>query len=140
MDGSRNIQISAYLAISIAVLLAIGETAVNWGDWQWWPYFMVDYIASFILLVGGMWCLRDMQSRQALALLAAGWAFTVCMAWMSFAGNLRIAMSSDELARHDRVGSVYAYLGIVGIGLLLSTVCLLLIVWPEKKQLDQENG
>ena len=30
----------------------IGEAAINWGDWQWWPLWVVDYVCVVWLLAG----------------------------------------------------------------------------------------
>ena len=45
--------ISAYMALLYGVGLAGFETLVNWGQWQWWPFWLVDYVAAALLLFGG---------------------------------------------------------------------------------------
>ena len=35
---------SARLALAFGTFLAVGELVRNWGDWQWWPFWVVDYI------------------------------------------------------------------------------------------------
>ena len=37
---------AAYMAAAFGTFLAIGETVRNWGNWQWWPFWLVDYIAA----------------------------------------------------------------------------------------------
>jgi hypothetical protein len=43
---------AAYLALAFGVFLAIAETARNWGNWQWWPFWLVDYVAATLLVAG----------------------------------------------------------------------------------------
>jgi hypothetical protein len=63
-------------------VLAIAETWLNWGDWQPWPFFVVDYLAAAMLVLGGLRTLR--KQKGGLRLLAGGWGFTAGMAWMAF--------------------------------------------------------
>lgn len=75
-------RVSAVLAIVAGLSLAIAETWLNWGDWQPWPFFVVDYIAAALLLLGGLRTLR--KQSGGLRLLAGGWGFTTGMVWMAF--------------------------------------------------------
>lgn len=36
-----------------ALLLAGAETMINWGQWQAWPWWLVDFVAAGLLLLGG---------------------------------------------------------------------------------------
>jgi len=74
------IKASAYLAIAFGLFLAIAEVMRNWGDWQWWPFWLVDYIAAILLIFGGQRALKTGSLRW----LAGGWGFTSAMFWMSF--------------------------------------------------------
>ena len=83
------IRISAYLAIGFGIFLFFAEMVRNWGDWQWWPFWTVDYVAAGLLIFGGQRALNTGTLRW----LTAGWGFASGMAWMSFFGhvqNLRI--------------------------------------------------
>jgi len=73
---------SAYLAIAFGLFLAIGEAVRNWGDWQYWPFWLVDYIAAVLLVAGAIWTLRE--RKGASSLLAGAWGFTSAMFYMSF--------------------------------------------------------
>ncbi len=64
--------------------LAILEVVRNWGAWQWWPFWVVDYIAAAMLIAGGLIALR----RGATHLLCAAWSFACAMFWMSFFAHL----------------------------------------------------
>jgi hypothetical protein len=74
------IRVSAYLALAFGVFLFIGEVVRNWGDWQWWPFWVVDYIAASLLIFGGQRALNTGTVRW----LTGGWGFTAAMFWMSF--------------------------------------------------------
>jgi hypothetical protein len=70
--------VSRYLALLFAIGLAIGETIVSWGNWQFAPLWIVDYLMSVLLLYAYY------QTRQAerVYLLLATWAFTVGVFYM----------------------------------------------------------
>lgn len=74
------IRLSALLALVFAVVLGVGEVLRNWGDWQPWPFWIVDFIAAGALVWGGRRALQLGSSR----LLSAAWGFTVGIFWMSF--------------------------------------------------------
>ena len=75
-------RISALLAVITGFALACAETWLNWGDWQPWPFFVVDYLAAAMLAVGGV---RTLQKQKGgLRLLAGGWGFAAGMVWMAF--------------------------------------------------------
>ena len=73
---------SAQLALAFGLFLAIAEVARNWGDWQWWPFWVVDFIAAGLLVLGSVSMLRDLPRGPAL--LAGAWGFTSAMFYMSF--------------------------------------------------------
>lgn len=74
------IRISAWSALIFGGFLFVAELVRNWGDWQWWPFWVVDYIAASLLIFGGQRALRTGTVRW----LAGGWGFTASMFWMSF--------------------------------------------------------
>ena len=47
------ITLSARIAIGFGAFLAVAEIVRNWGDWEPWPWWVVDYIAVALLLYGG---------------------------------------------------------------------------------------
>ena len=71
---------SGMLALGFGAVLAIAEIIRNWGDWQAWPFWIVDFIAAGALIWGGLRTLSQGSSR----LLSAAWGFTVGIFWMSF--------------------------------------------------------
>lgn len=71
---------SALMALAFGFFLAISEIVRNWGNWQPWPFWIVDFIAAGALIWGGVRTLSQGSSR----LLSAAWGFTVGIFWMSF--------------------------------------------------------
>jgi hypothetical protein len=69
---------SRYLALLFAVGLAIGETIISWGNWQFAPLWFVDYLMVVWLLYA--WH-KTRKLEHAYTLLAA-WAFTLGVFYM----------------------------------------------------------
>ena len=82
------------MAVVFGSLLAVLEAVRNWGDWQWWPFWVVDYVAAALLIVGGVVVLRRGVDRW----LSAGWGFACAMFWMSFFGNYRDMVEAGTAA------------------------------------------
>lgn len=78
------IKLSALLALAFGGFLFVGEIVRNWGDWQWWPFWIVDYIAAGLLLFGGQRALTTGTVRW----LTGAWGFTSAMFWMSFFSHI----------------------------------------------------
>jgi hypothetical protein len=81
------ITLSARIAIGFGAFLAIAEIVRNWGDWEPWPWWVVDYIAVALLLYGGRLALPGRVRRSAVP-LGAGWGFTCAMFYGSFFSHL----------------------------------------------------
>ncbi len=84
---------AAWLALAFGTFLAIAEALRNSGQVQWWPFWVVDYIAVGLLLWGAAAVLWRPSSR-GLPILTAGWGFACAMFWMSFFGHIDEVMSS----------------------------------------------
>lgn len=84
------LKLSAWLAVAFGLSLAVLEAVRNWGDWQWWPFWVVDYLAATLLVVGGVLTLR----RGRVDWLTAGWGFACAMFWMSFFGHYHDVMTT----------------------------------------------
>jgi len=84
---------SAWLALGFGLFLAIAEIVRNWGNWQPWPVWIVDFIAAGALIWGGVRTLSQGSSR----LLSAAWGFTVGIFWMSFFSHTQaVSSGADE--------------------------------------------
>ena len=112
--------ISASLAIIYGLGLASFETYVNSAQWQWWPFWLVDYVAAALLILSGLATLK--HRIYGPKLLCTGWGFTLGMMWMSLASNISDGTDPDRAAR---VAGFYVLLIVVSmaislIGLLLA--------------------
>jgi len=85
--AQRYIAIIAWIAIVFGVLLAIGEVIRNIGDWQWWPFWVVDMICSALLIAGGWYAQRPVP-QQRLSLLVGALGFCTAMGYASFFSHL----------------------------------------------------
>ena len=70
------------MAIVFGAFLALAEIARNWGNWQWWPFWLVDFIAAALLLGGAALVLR--KKSYGTTVLCGAWGFTTAMFYMSF--------------------------------------------------------
>ena len=65
-------KINLIIATLYSISLAIVETLLNWGDWQYAPLWIVDYLIVIILLLGVFVC-KEFQQK----VLLLGWSFSV---------------------------------------------------------------
>ena len=85
-------QFSAWLALGFGTFLAVAEVFRNGGEIQWWPFWVVDYIAVALLQWGAFSVLWTPNDR-GVGLLTAGWGFTGAMFYMSLFGHI------DEISK-----------------------------------------
>ncbi|MEO1151949.1 MAG: hypothetical protein AAFW83_13320 [Pseudomonadota bacterium] len=108
------VRFSALLAIGFAIFLAIGEAVRNWGDWQWWPFWLVDYIAATLMLTGGLFVLK----RDDATVLVGAWGFTCAMFYMSFFSHI-YEIQKGQLGSYGPQGSINEHTLTILIGILL---------------------
>lgn len=84
---------AAWLALAFGTFLAVAEVVRNGGTVQWWPFWVVDYIAVGLLLWGAAAVLWR-PSTRGLPVLTAGWGFACAMFWMSLFGHIDEMSSS----------------------------------------------
>jgi hypothetical protein len=70
---------SRYLALVFAIGLGIGEAVINWGDWQYAPLWIVDYIIVAWLL----WGFAASRLGGHIHILLGAWAFTAGVFYMA---------------------------------------------------------
>jgi hypothetical protein len=115
-------KIAAWLAVAFGLFLSVAEIARNWGSWEYWPFWLIDYIAVALLLIGGIAALRgDTIGRW----LAAAWGFTACMFYGSFFSHLHDVMNHTvtgaDVAREPRLTIIIGILfGFALIGFALT--------------------
>jgi uncharacterized membrane protein YczE len=89
--------VSRYLALLFAIGLAIGETIISWGNWQFAPLWIVDYLMAVLLL----YAYYKTRKAEHLYTLLAAWAFTVGVFYMDLFVNL-----DPQLPAHLRPGTI----------------------------------
>jgi hypothetical protein len=110
-------RVSGLLALATGMLLAVAETWLNWGDWQPWPFFVVDYLAAALLVLGGVRTLR--QQSGGLRLLCGAWGFTAGMAWMAFALTWEQAGAGSDFTDTVTPNALLALIGaLLGVSLM----------------------
>ncbi|MBI4660449.1 MAG: hypothetical protein HY735_16555 [Verrucomicrobia bacterium] len=127
------LRISRYIATFFALCLAVGETALNWGHWQFWPLWVVDYAIVVWLLVA-VWLARRPSAGHH---LATAWAFAAGVFYIALFGGL------DDLRRTSQpISESAVLLSLIGSMLVLSLIglgCSIIASWktPEKeRQMD----
>lgn len=113
---------SALMALAFGLLLAIAEIVRNWGNWQPWPFWIVDFIAAGALIWGGVRTLSQGSSR----LLSAAWGFTVGIFWMSFFSHTEALNSGAERSYASGMLGEGALTLIIGAMLLASIAGLVM--------------
>ena len=76
------VRLSAYLAITYGVILAVLEAVRNWGNWQWWPFWAIDYLMATMLILGGWLVLK--KAKRSMSMLACAWGVSFGASYMSF--------------------------------------------------------
>jgi len=110
------LQLSRYAALLFAVGLGIGEAVINWGNWQFAPMWIVDYICVLWLLAGFHQTRSQAVSRQSIAVLASGWAFTAGAFYMAF------FISLDPGVAKYNIGASGTILIAIGLMLLIAAL------------------
>jgi hypothetical protein len=112
--------ISRHLAWIYAVGLAIGETIVSWGHWQFAPLFIIDYLVSVLLLLA----FYSTRNGNKVHTLLAAWAFSLGVFYMDLFVNIDPGMPANL-----RCGPIVAWLivllivvGLVGFFTALSAI------------------
>lgn len=75
------------VTIGVGAFMCVFEIARNWGNWQPWPWWVVDYFCAALLIAGGWWAGRPLPQRS-IALMCAAWGFLLALVYGSFVGNL----------------------------------------------------
>jgi|GEM_PF-689633 len=116
--------VSRYLALLFAIGLAIGETIISWGNWQFAPLWIVDYL-MVICLLGAFYSTRKAENLYT---LLAAWAFSVGVFYMDLFMNL-----DPQLSHPMRPGSIV--MGLIVLVLVLSLVGLFTALFAARAQL-----
>jgi hypothetical protein len=112
-----SLQWSRYTALLFAVGLGIGEAVLNWGHWQFAPLWIIDYVCVVWLLAGFYQTRSQAVSRQSIAVLASGWAFTAGVFYMA----LFVSLDPEAYAA-AREGATGTILILIGLMLLIAAL------------------
>lgn len=116
--SSRNLRISAWLAVAFGIFLIFGETRRNWGDWRHWTSYTFDYLFAVLLVLFG-WLSLQGRSAARIALLAT-WSLTVAMFVYSFSGHIQhLDRPTNGPIPHLELTLWIGALGLLAIGGLL---------------------
>jgi hypothetical protein len=123
------LQCSRYTALLFAVALGIGEAVINWGNWQFAPMWIVDYICVAWLLAGFYQTRSQAVSRQSIAVLASGWAFTAGAFYMALFFSLDPGVAKYNIGAS---GTILVLIGLMLIIAALGVVTSFLALWRCK--------
>ena len=76
--------VSRYFALLFAIGLAIGETIISWGHWQFAPLWIIDYLTAAFLLCA-FYLTRNAENLHT---LVAAWAFSLGVFYMDLFVNI----------------------------------------------------
>ncbi len=96
-----------------AIALAIVETLLNWGNWQYAPLWIVDYLITIILLLGVF-----SYKKYQRSLLLLGWSFSAGVMYMVLFINLEPSSATSRLDIN--------FLNLVGLALIISLAGIVL--------------
>jgi len=77
-------KINLTIAVLYSIILSVTEVALNWGDWQYAPLWIVDYLIVLILLLA-VFIFKDNIQKS---LLLTGWSFSAGVMYMVLFINL----------------------------------------------------
>ena len=109
-------RINLIIATVYSIVLAVVEALLNWGDWQYAPLWIVDYLIVIILLLG-VFVYKENQRK----VLLLGWSFSSGVMYMALFINLE---SSSTLTRLDSniLYSIALALTVSLIGIILTMI------------------
>jgi len=110
------------VATLYSIILAIVEAILNWGDWQYAPLWIVDYLIVIILLSAVFVFKKNIQRLM----LLLGWAFSAGVMYMVLFINLEPIPTA--LASPNIEGK----LPLVGLALIVSIVGIVLTIIDSK--------
>ena len=107
-------KINLIIASLYSIILAITEVMLNWGNWQYAPLWIVDYLIVAILLSAVFVFKKNIQRLM----LLLGWAFSSGVMYMVLFINLEPKTTLTVLDNYILSG--------VGVALIFSLIGILL--------------
>ena len=113
-------KINLIIATSYAIILAIIEALLNWGNWQYAPLWIIDYLIVSILL-SAVFLFKENFQKQMLLL---GWAISSGVMYMVLFINLE---TNTDLTILDK-----NILFSVALALIVSIIGIVLTIIDKK--------
>ena len=110
------------VATLYSIILAIVEAILNWGDWQYAPLWIVEYLIVIILL-SAVFVLKKNIQRLMLLL---GWAFSAGVMYMVLFINLEPTPTTIASP------NIESKLPLVGLALIVSIIGIVLTIIDSK--------
>ena len=114
-------KVNKVLATLFAIGLGIGEAVMNWGNWQYAPLWIVDYMIVIVLLVGAF----QASTEKSASILKASWAFSFGVMYMA----LFVTIDPDK-EKYYNASPIILYL--IGSLIILSVIGIVLSILTEK--------
>ena len=121
-------KINLIFATFYSIILAIIEVMLNWGDWQYAPLWIVDYLIVIILL-SAVFVFKKYIQRLMLLL---GWAFSSGVMYMALFINL------EPMPTTVKSPNVEGILPLVGLALVVSIIGIVLTI-IDKKEAEKDS-
>ena len=115
-------KINLIVATLYSIILAIVEAILNWGDWQYAPLWIVDYLIVIILLSSVFVFKKNIQRLM----LLLGWAFSAGVMYMVLFINL------EPIPTAVASPNIEGKLPLVGLALIVSIVGIVLTIIDSK--------
>ena len=115
-------KINLLIATLYSIILGIVEAMLNWGDWQYAPLWIVDYLIVIILL-SAVFFFKDRVQKMFLLI---GWAFSSGVTYMALFINL------EPIPTTIKPANVEAILPLVALALIVSLLGVVLTIIDSK--------
>ena len=112
-------KIDLIIATLYLIILGIVEAMLNWGDWQYAPLWIVDYLIVIILL-SAVFFFKDRVQKKI------GWAFSSGVTYMALFINL------EPIPTIINPANVEAILSLVALALIVSLLGVVLTIIDSK--------
>jgi hypothetical protein len=122
----NSLKLSAWVALVLSAIGIFLKIVRVMRQPEWWPFFLYDYLAVALLVVGAVAVLRG---RGGATWLAAGWGFGVAMTYGSFFDHLQnyLRGTGPDLS-FERMMSLS-----VGVLLAVNVLGLALTLWRAQR-------
>jgi hypothetical protein len=109
-------RINLIIATVYSIVLAVVEALLNWGDWQYAPLWIIDYLIVIILLLG-VFVYKENQRK----VLLLGWSFSSGVMYMALFINLEPSSTLTPLGSNI-LYSIALALAVSLIGIILTMI------------------